>query len=265
MSPILAVGLAFSLGLSIFLLIFGVDTPDSTIIGLTSVIISLLLELMVRITRLGNQLVAASRLSQDLVKDEKLFTLISSIVRDYHAVVTRKNPYAIFSERARDVLSECSDGFHNLVEGYMILPPLSPFSFGLKGLPEVQHSIKSTSYVDAREFWSSVAGEKYLQANAKLVAKGVDITRIFIGDRATVASFKEVMSQHRAAGIRVLVAVVDEIPRELCEDFLVADDTLLVQLQLTRDGLPRAEKMSMDPQEVRHAINGFDRLTAGAY
>jgi len=265
MSRVLIVGISFSIALSVCLLLLGVDTPDSTIIGLVSIAISLLLELISRLAKAQEKLIAASGLSRSLLRDETLFSAISTIVEDYHSVIRRRDGYSMFANRARELLSECSDGIHDLVEGYMILPPLSQFSFGLKGFSDVRHTIKSTSYVDAEGFWKSVAGEKYLQANIELVRRGVKITRIFIGNRRNVGRAKEVMTGQREAGIRVLIALIEEIPRDLCEDFLVADDSILAQLQLTREGIPRSERISIDPQEVRRAINGFDRLVAGAY
>jgi hypothetical protein len=63
----------------------------------------------------------------------------------------------------------------------------------------------------------------------------------------------------------VSIALTGEAPPDLCEDFLVADNSILVALQLTRDGHARSEIISIDPQEVRRAINRFERLVAGAY
>lgn len=59
--------------------------------------------------------------------------------------------------------------------------------------------------------------------------------------------------------------MAEEIPRELCEDYLIGDDAVLVQLLLTREGVARAERISIDPQDVRQAISNFERLVGGAY
>ena len=147
----------------------------------------------------------------------------------------------------------------------MVLPPLSEFSFGLKGIAEVKASIKATSYVDAENFWKSVAGERYFQKNVELVARGVRITRVFIGDRSTVSGFRDIIARQRDAGIAVLIALADELPRELCEDYLVADDKVVAQLHLTREGLARTERVSIDQQEVHSALTSFERLVGGAY
>ncbi len=65
--------------------------------------------------------------------------------------------------------------------------------------------------------------------------------------------------------MRVLIAPTEEIPRELCEDYLIGDDRILVQLLLTRDGVARAEKISVDPSEVRRSMSNFERLVGAAY
>jgi len=264
MTPVLLIGVAFSVLLSVILVVLGIDTSNSAIIGLVGTTISLLLDLMLRVGKMEQKLIAAGGLSREMVKDPQLFSALTSMATDYHKIVEGA-PYELFAERAKDVLSECQDNLHNLVEGYMILPPLSQFSFGLKGLSELRRSVKATSYVDAEGFWNSVAGEKYFQANVELLSKDVQIVRIFIGDRATVARFKPIILRHRRAGMRVLVALAEEIPRELCEDYLIGDDAVLVQLLLTREGVARAERISIDPQDVRQAISNFERLVGGAY
>jgi hypothetical protein len=189
---------------------------------------------------------------------------LSSIATDYHLVVARAD-HRLFTERAQNLLSECREGLHNLVEGYFVLPPLSEFSFGRRGLAEVTRSIKATSYVDAEAFWHSVAGNRYFQANAELVAGGVNVTRVFIGSRSALPRLQSIIQRHRRAGMRVLVALAEEIPLDLCEDYLIADDRVVVQLHLTREGIARGERISIDEQDVRRAVNNFDRLVGGAY
>ncbi len=223
MDNVLLVGVAFSVLLSTALVLLGVDTASSAIIGLSTTVISLLLDLMVRVSRTERKLIEVSRLSHEAVRDAYLLDAMSSIAEDYHQVVASAR-YDLFVERARSALSECRDTMHNLVEGYMSLPPLSQFSFGLKGLAEVKLSLKATSYVDAENFWNSVAGTKYFQANVSLIDQGVRITRVFIGDRTTLSRFRPIILRQRRAGIRVLIALANEIPLEACEDYLIFEE-----------------------------------------
>jgi len=145
MTPVLLIGVAFSALLSVVLVVLGIDTSNSAIIGLIGTTISLLLDLMLRASKMEQNLIDAGGLSREMVKDPQLFSALSSMAGDYHKVVEGA-PYKLFAGRAKDVLSECQDNLHNLVEGYMILPPLSQFSFGLKGLSELRRSVKATSY-----------------------------------------------------------------------------------------------------------------------
>lgn len=135
----------------------------------------------------------------------------------------------------------------------------------MKEILEIRREIQATSYVDAESFWSSVAGENYFQTNIELANRGVKITRVFIGDRATLSRLESLIRRHRKAGVRVLVALAEEIPLQLCEDYLIGDQRILVQLDLTREGVARSERIAVDPQEVRRAISNFDRLVQGAY
>jgi hypothetical protein len=264
MGPILYIGVGFSVALSIVLLAVGVDQSASVIIGLCATILSLLIELIARVAGMEQRLVDVTGLGRRLATDRDLFTSVSSMVNDYQRVAGEQR-YRLFSDRAKHIVAECADGLHDLVEGHMTLPPLSQYSFGLSGIEGLHRTIKATSYVDAEKFWNSVAGEKYFQKNIEMLRRGVQVTRVFIGDRPTMARFQAVVMRHRQAGIRVLVALVDEIPRELFEDYLIGDDEVLTQLQLTHDGQARAERISIDANEVRRAVNNFDRLIRGAH
>lgn len=116
MSVLLVIGVAFSVVLSTTLALTGTDTPASIIIGLAIIIISLLLDLMNRASRMESRLIDASQLSNDMVKDEGLFSAIAAIARDYHNVLDKVD-YAIFRDRAKSALSECQDALHNLCRG----------------------------------------------------------------------------------------------------------------------------------------------------
>jgi hypothetical protein len=264
MTPVLLVGTASSILLSIILVLAGVDTPSSTIIGLVAVAISLLLDLIIRSIKMEQKLIEATGLSREVAGEPQLFNALSSMATNYRRVMDGAQ-FRLFTERATDVLAQCQGDLHNLVEGYMVLPPLSQFSFGLKGLDELRQSLKATSYVEAEAFWNSPEGIRYFQANVELVDRGVHVTRIFIGDRATIGRVKPVIQRQRKAGMHVMIAPTEEIPRELCEDYLVGDDSILVQLLLTREGAARAEKISVDVNEVRRSLNNFARLVGGAY
>src|SRR3954470_16584697 len=130
-SPTLVIGVLFSIALTFFLLSRGIDPPSSTIIGLTGVAISLLLEVLSRIGKMEDRLASAAGLSRELARDVELFSAITGVVSDYQSVLTTKD--LLFISRAKHLVNECVDRLHQLSEGRMILPPLSDFSFGLKG------------------------------------------------------------------------------------------------------------------------------------
>jgi hypothetical protein len=264
MSPILYIGVGFSVVLSVVLLAVGVDESASVIIGLCATILSLLIELIARVAAMEQRVLDVSGLGRRLATDRELFTSISRLVNDYQRVAGEQR-YRLFADRAQHIVAECAEGLHDLVEGHMTLQPLSEYSFGVRGIDGLRSSIKATSYVDAEKFWNSVAGEDYFQKNIELLGRGVQVTRVFIGDRSTMARFRAVVMRHRQARMRVLIALVDEIPKELCEDYLIGDDEILTQLQLTRDGQARAERISIEVNEVRRAVNNFDRLMRAAH
>jgi hypothetical protein len=258
------IGVVVSILLSIGLILLGVDRPESILIGIGTTIISLLIDLPIRIDQAERTIISAGRLSDRLVADAYLFDAADAIVADYSQVMATSE-FDIFRDRARHALEDCKTTLHDLIEGSMTVAPLSQYSFGVKGLDSVTRSLKATSYVDAEHFWNSVAGGRYFQANVELFDRGVAITRVFIGDRATLGRIKSIILRHRNVGIHVLVALTNELPLELCEDYLIADDRIVVSLELTREGIARSERISVQPQRVSRAINDFERLIGGAH
>ena len=265
MPVISLIGLACSVLLSVLLIIVGIDKPGSILIGLATTIIAILLDVLRQLRESEKKLLSASGLSQDLLRNRELFAAVSSMTTDYLRVLSAGHRYSVFPDRARRTLSGCKDTLHNLVEGHMTVPPLSEYSFGLKNLNEVTERVKATSYVDAERFWNSVAGEEYFKANVALAKRGVPITRIFIGDRDTLSRFTMIMLRHRNAGMKVLVAPTEELSPDMCEDYLIADDRLVVYLELTLDGMPRSERITINDQEVDRAIAKFDRLSRASH
>jgi hypothetical protein len=199
-----------------------------------------------------------------LAADQYLFDTVSTIAANYRQV-SITSEFEIFRDRARQALEDCLTTTHDLLEGFMTVPPLSQYSFGVQGLSSVSRTLKATSYVDAEHFWNSVAGERYFQANIQLIDRGVSITRIFIGDRPTLSRTKPIILRHRNARIHVLVALTEEVPLQLSEDYLIADDRIVVSLELTREGIARTERISIQTQRVAKAISDFERLIGGAH
>jgi len=263
-SVLLVIGAAFSVAVSAALVLTGTDTASGIIIGLCTIIITLLLEVISRASKMEKRLVDVSSLSSDMVRNEQLFSALTAIARDFHLVIS-KVEYAIFKDRAQAALSECREALHNLVEGRMTVPPLSEYSFGVKEIHHIRNEILATSYVDVDSFWRSVAGENYFNLNVELARKGVKIRRVFIGDREALSHLTGYIRRHEEAGMEVLVALVSEISILLREDYLIGDQKILVQLDLTREGVARSERITIDPQEVRRAVNNFERLVQGAY
>jgi len=263
-SVLLVIGAAFSVAVSAALVLTGTDTASGIIIGLCTIIITLLLEVIARTSKMEMRLVDVSSLNSDMVRNDRLFGALTAIARDFHLVIS-KVEYAIFRDRAHAALSECREALHNLVEGRMTVPPLSEYSFGVKEIHHIRNEILATSYVDVDSFWRSVAGENYFKLNVELARKGVQIRRVFIGDREALSHLKSYVRRHEEARMEVLVALADEISILLREDYLIGDQKILVQLDLTREGVARSERITIDPQEVRRAVNNFERLVQGAY
>jgi hypothetical protein len=210
-----------------------------------------------------SRLLRATRISRQLIGDPILFAAISSIVNAYREVTaTPKHP--LFATRAAEALAACQEIMSDLNEGHVVVPPFSPL--GHKNyMHDTERDVKATSSVDAEAFWNSAAGQKYFQFNIDLIERGVKITRVFIGNRPTLLRHKPIIDRHRQVGIAIQLGLTEELPVELCEDYLIADDRIVVTYELTRDALPRSERISVEPQVLVRALNNFRSLLDRAH
>jgi len=141
-----------------------------------------------------------------------------------------------------------------------MVEPKGEYTFGQVGIGQAKRSVMAVSHADLRAYWTQTWGQKYFAVNKDLVHRGVKIIRIFLADRVQLLDAVDIMRQQQEAGIQVLVAVTDEVPKELREDYLVQDDEVLVRVELTREGLERIELISVKPTDVRNALSRFQQL-----
>lgn len=77
LDPFLAVGLVFSVALSIFLVLLGQDQITSLIVGLLSTIVTLLIDIIARIKESEDRLRGVILLGEKLAQDSDLLSRIT--------------------------------------------------------------------------------------------------------------------------------------------------------------------------------------------
>jgi len=257
LDPIIAIGISVSVGTAVILVLIGQDSAISLLSGLVITAITLMIDVIARLRESEERILKTSVLGASIVRDPWLLSTIQQIVDDYLAV--KDHRFGTFARGAIQALTDCRDVLHGLVEGHMTVGALSQFTFGRSGINEVRNTMKAVQYANPG-YWRTKYGERYFQSNVEAIKRGVKITRIWLQDRETLNNYRDIIEAQEKAGIRVLIALLDEVPRGLHEDYLIADDEVLVKLELTLDGHSKAERISVDPIEVQRALANFDLL-----
>lgn len=166
----------------------------------------------------------ASALDQALYRDEWLLRHIRQIVDTY--VVVKDGWFEVFKRRADDAITECRNVLHSMAEGYMIAELGSRFSFefGTVGL-RAEKCLKAAAAEEV-SYWRSPHAEKYLQANAEAVQRGVEFIRVFIQTPDTLRGIIDILERQRDMGIDVYVVFPDELSKDLNEDYLITVHSL---------------------------------------
>jgi hypothetical protein len=119
--------------------------------------------------------------------------------------------------------------------------------------------LKATVVVHALGWWNSPTGKIIWKKNIEALTRDVKITRIFIYDKLSseLYSLMEEMFTHN---VTVLLVKMDQVPRELVCDFIVADNNLVWTTQVTPDLRLGEHHISIRPQDVNKALDKFEKL-----
>jgi hypothetical protein len=251
------VGFVISAAVSIGLLVAGQDKVASVTLGFVLAILTQLFDIQKRLNDSEERLLQANALSKALYRDEWLLKHINQIVRDYQSV--KGKWFELFKRRAEDTVIESRNVLHSMAEGYLIVDLRSSFRLGPESLAIAKKSLKAVAAAEL-DYWRSSHAQKYLQANAEAVRRGVKFTRVFVHTPDTLRGFVDILEQQQSLGIDVYVAFPDNVPVELCEDYLIVDDKIFAKLELTNDGRAREQRISIDTVEIERMTKRFDTL-----
>lgn len=259
--PILTIGLIVSGAISLTLVLLGQDQILSLLVGLTTTIATLLIDLIARLKETERKLSELNILGASIAGDKWLLQIIRDMIDSYHTA--DQEWFEFFRQRAKASLVDCRDTLHNIAEGYMNIPIGSKFTYGLDGIRQAQSNVKAVAYASP-SWWRSLAGQRYLQGNIETVKKGVAFTRVFLQERRLLKEFEDIIESQSISGIKVLTADPTECPQELLGDYVIIDDRILVRLEIALDGRPREERVIIEPVQVSKAVKRFEDLLYSA-
>jgi hypothetical protein len=250
------VGFAVSTIVAITLVIVQVDPVQSTVIGLLLAVFTQLFDLQLRHSNSEERLLQANNLSKSLYHDPVLQGQVQQIVEDNYSI--HSGWLDLYKTRAQHMVSECHRVLRSMAMGTMEPPAGSQFTLSANGLKLAQKSIKQvTDYAAIKGAVKGIQGW-YTRAWEETAARGVQMSMILILSRQ---DFKDMLVHAKTAitPVGTYIAISDELPSELDENYLLVDDRVISYSERRADGTLGERMISIVPIEVERMVKRFDQ------
>lgn len=172
--------------------------------------------------------------------------------------LNRRSPF--MAERAREQLKQLTADFRLTSEGTLRCQPEDEPHLTRLAVQQCESHLRAVSYED-ESWWSSGAGDRYLDLHEDLNSRHVEMTRIFIIDHDTAKKLRTTLERHVALQIDTYVLSPDEVGERYHRDFVIYDDGLLREADSTDLSTDRKEAVfTDDPWRISKALLDFNEL-----
>lgn len=224
--PIILIGLFISLSISVGMVLLKNDTIYGFIVGLLSVTITLIVEVISKVHKAEDSILRATKLTKEFTNGV-FGNVLSEILLNYETI--RNLHFDHYNFLADSALNETVTRLREIASGSVIVETRSIYSYGLLGIPASIEEML-TIHLHHMEFWNSTFGQKYLKLNLEAIKRGVKITRLFALNSDEVNSNIEILKQQEKMGIKVFVIEANLINNE----FVIFDKRVLVDFDINK-------------------------------
>ncbi len=251
------VGFAISTAVTIALVVAQVDPMQSTLIGLMLAIFTQLFDLQLRHANSEARMLQANVLSELLYHDAELLRKVRQMIEDYYSI--KQGWFSLFKLRAEDAVSECHRVLRSIAGGIMEPSPRSQFGLSVAAFEVAEKSLKQVT--DFAAIKDTVEGYRgwYMNAWTEAAKRGIQMTMVLVLSRDEL---KDMLGRTQTEGMPIgtCLALADELPTELDENYLIVDDRVVSFLERGADGALRKETISIVPIEVERMVKRFDQV-----
>jgi hypothetical protein len=249
------VGFAVSTIVAIVLVVVQVDPLQSTLIGLLLAVFTQLFDLQLRHASSEERLLQANNLNKSLLHDPELQGRIHNIVEDYYTI--QDGWLELFKARAQHMVGECHRTLRSMAMGTMEPPAGNQFTLSANGLEMAQKSLKQvTDYASIKGAVQGIRGW-YTKAWEDAARRGVKMSMVLIISRQDLQDMlKQIKTIIMPVG--TCVAISEELPTELDENYLIIDDRVVSFSERRADGTLGERIISIVPVEVERMVKRYE-------
>ena len=259
-NPIVLIGTFASILLALGLYLSDQGEYNSTLIALVGIVITLQLDQVARTEEAVHRSGELGKLWQQIEDIAWLRVAILDIAKASRKVSSQKNN-EVFSEHARDKLSECRGYLQDLSRGRLQITysdnhlMLSAISRTFKNLRAVSVQSPKTGY----SWWQFPIGKRYWEANFDALKRGVKVERIFVYEDWN-DELEALASTQKEAGVAVYKIEALRLTPATRINSILFDDAFMYELRLSSDGEPAAHFFSADDEDNRRQIREFKAI-----
>lgn len=229
-----------------------------------SVLLSLLLGAITSLVSISSSMDQTRKLYQSLdenLKDVEEFLNIKNKIEQIN------HPY--FQKWAQGKLRELLEQNREFFMGTNRTNPHAVDTFGIEGLSYTKKNGSIRAVSSVLDYWEDSFAKEYLAEQGRLIkSKKVTIQRIFIVPREKEQILLAQMNEQASIGIQVGYFYSDDAfmsPEVMKEDFLIQDDSLLVQLFCESHVYDKSsgasdELITLDSRKVKEKLELFNRM-----
>jgi hypothetical protein len=165
-----------------------------------------------------------------------------------------------YTTRYKTFLHMFQDQLSFIAEGRIRIEPHEEMLLAIEDLSRCNKKLHVSSWRDTVEYWRLPEGKAYVEATEQLIKeKGIEVIRIFILKQCELEEYKDILSEQKSKGIRVRVAIEENLPSECIEAYIIYD-TQAVRTETLIRGYQKNAILSIDKNDIYRYVRKFAEL-----